>query len=205
MLPEILAALPGFKRPQQGCREGNRIVGHKNNYICTTLVVNCMVGTVTRLDLAEIDLATLAWLAGSSANRALLAELHETGHPGVRNSHGYVVQHLVDRAPAVSELAGLLGVTQQAASKHLLELERLGYVERVPDPADSRVRRAQLTDRGRQLIDDSRRIRKRLDERLARSAGKDAAEAARLALARLLDATGGTADVIARRAALPSE
>ncbi|MFD2467820.1 MarR family winged helix-turn-helix transcriptional regulator [Amycolatopsis silviterrae] len=160
---------------------------------------------MTALDPADLDLATLAWLAGSSANRAILAELHEAGHPGVRNSHGYVVQHLIDRAPTVSELAGLLGVTQQAASKHLRELERLGYVARVPDPADSRVRRAQLTDHGWRLVDDSRRIRKRLNQRLTRSAGKDAAEAARSVLARLLDVTGGTAEVIARRAALPSE
>ncbi len=164
-----------------------------------------MVGTVTPLDLADLDFATLAWLAGSSANRAILTELHEAGHVGVRNSHGYVIQHLIDRAPTVSELAGLLGVTQQAASKHLLELERLGYVARVPDPADSRVRRAQLTDRGWRLVDDSRRIRQQLDARLTKSAGKDAAEAARLVLARVLEATGGTADVIARRAALPSE
>ncbi|WP_406631561.1 MarR family winged helix-turn-helix transcriptional regulator [Amycolatopsis sp. WGS_07] len=153
----------------------------------------------------DLDLPTLAWLAGSSANRAILAELHEAGHPGVRNSHGYVVQHLIDRAPTVSELAGLLGVTQQAASKHLRELERLGYVARVPDPADSRVRRAQLTDHGWQLVEDSRRIRQQLDKRLTRLAGKDSAEAARRVLVCLLDATGGTEEVIGRRAALPSE
>jgi DNA-binding MarR family transcriptional regulator len=164
-----------------------------------------MVGAMAPLDPADIDIATLAWLAGSSANRAILAELHKTGHAGVRNSHGYVVQHLIDGAPTVSELADLLGVTQQAASKHLLELERLGYVARVPDPVDSRVRRARLTDHGRRLVDDSRRIRQQLDDRLTRVAGNDAADAARRVLIRLLDTTGETASVIARRAALPSE
>lgn len=160
---------------------------------------------MTPLDPADIDIATLAWLAGSSANRTFLAELHRTGHAGVRNSHGYVVQHLIDGAPTVSELAGLLGVTQQAASKHLVELERLGYVARVPDPVDSRVRRARLTDRGRRLVDDSRRIRRQLDDRLTRLVGDDDADAARRVLARLLDATGGTASVIERRAVLPGD
>ncbi|MEJ2853278.1 MULTISPECIES: MarR family winged helix-turn-helix transcriptional regulator [unclassified Saccharothrix] len=160
---------------------------------------------MARLDPADIDIATLAWLAGSSANSAFLAELHRTGHAGVRNSHGYVVQHLIDGAPTVSELADLLDVTQQAASKHLLELERLGYVARVPDPADSRVRRARLTDRGRQLVDDSRRIRRQLDDRLTRLAGADDADAARRVLARLLDATGATASVVERRAIMPSD
>ena len=41
----------------------------------------------------------------------------------------------------MGELAEALGVTQQAASKSVLELEKLGYVERQPDLVDSRVRR----------------------------------------------------------------
>ncbi|KOV84181.1 hypothetical protein ADL03_18000 [Nocardia sp. NRRL S-836] len=142
---------------------------------------------------------TLAWLAGSSANRAVLAELHELGHEGVRNSHGYVVQHLVAGSPTVGELAEALGVTQQAASKHVLELERLGYVTRVPDPADSRVRRASLTADGRRLVEDSRRVRARLDERLR------ATKAAKEALVRLLDLTGGIENVRHRRVGLPGD
>lgn len=147
------------------------------------------------MDLMRLDLATLAYLAGSAANDAILARLHEIGHTGVRVSHGYVIQHLIEGAPTVSELGELLGVTQQAASKQLLELERLGYVERVPDPADSRVRRARLTDRGRRLVEDSRRLRRELDV-----PGDDAAKRA---LIRLLDVTGGTEKVL-RRQVVPS-
>ncbi|NUT91422.1 MAG: MarR family transcriptional regulator [Saccharothrix sp.] len=157
------------------------------------------------LDPAGIDLATLAWLAGGAANAAILAELREAGHAGVRTSHGYVVQHLLTGSPTVSELADLLGVTQQAASKHVLELERLGYVERVPDPADSRVRRARLTERGHEMVDDARRIRRRLDARLKALVGEDAADATRRALTVLLDLTGGTASVVARRVVPPQD
>ncbi|MEU3650857.1 MarR family transcriptional regulator [Lentzea sp. NPDC034063] len=141
----------------------------------------------------DIDLATLAYLAGSSANDAILERLHEIGHEGVRVSHGYVIQHLIEGAPTVSELGELLGVTQQAASKQLLELERLGYVTREPDRADSRIRRAGLTDRGRRLVEDSRRLRSELDVH-----GDDEVKRA---LIRLLDATGGTEAVLRRRVA----
>ncbi|MFI6097775.1 MarR family winged helix-turn-helix transcriptional regulator [Lentzea sp. NPDC051213] len=144
----------------------------------------------------DIDLATLAYLAGSSANDAILRRLHEIGHDGVRVSHGFVVQHLIEGEPTVSELGDLLGVTQQAASKQLLELERLGYVARVPDRVDSRVRRARLTDRGRRLVEDSRRIRRELDVH--------GGDAAKRALIRLLDATGGTEKVLKRQVA-PSD
>ena len=149
------------------------------------------------MDLMRLDLATLAFLAGSSANDAILARLHEIGHTGVRVSHGYVIQHLIEGAPTVSELGELLGVTQQAASKQLLELERLGYVARVPDGADSRIRRAQLTERGRRLVKDSRRLRRQLDARV------DGDEAKR-ALVRLIEATGGTENVVRRRV-VPSD
>ena len=66
---------------------------------------------------AELDLPTLVSLAGAAANQHLLRRLHEDGYPGVRTSHGYVIQNLIERTPTVGELAGRLGVTQQAASK----------------------------------------------------------------------------------------
>ncbi|WP_093575222.1 hypothetical protein [Amycolatopsis rubida] len=87
----------------------------------------------------------------------------------MRNSHGYVVQHLIDRVPTVSDL---LGITRQAASKHLFELERPGCAPRGVGPRRQPSRRAQLTDRGWRLVDDSRRIRQQLDERLARTLPK---------------------------------
>jgi DNA-binding MarR family transcriptional regulator len=106
-------------------------------------------------------------------------------------SHGYLIQHLVENEPKVGELGELLGVTQQAASKQLLELERLGYVRRVPDRVDGRIRRAQLTDRGRRLVEDSRRLRRELDVH--------GDEEVKRALIRLLVATGGAEKVLKRQ------
>jgi DNA-binding MarR family transcriptional regulator len=143
------------------------------------------------VDLMDIDLATLAYLTGSSANDAILKRLREIGHEGVRVSHGYLIQHLVENEPKVGELGELLGVTQQAASKQLLELERLGYVRRVPDRVDGRIRRAQLTDRGRRLVEDSRRLRRELDVH--------GDEEVKRALIRLLVATGGAEKVLKRQ------
>jgi DNA-binding MarR family transcriptional regulator len=140
------------------------------------------------VDLMDIDLATLAYLAGSSANDAIVKRLHELGHKGVRMSHGYVLPHLVEGEPKVGELGELLGVTQQSASKQLLELERLGYVTRVPDRVDGRIRRAQLTPRGRRLVEDSRRLRREL--------GVHGTDEVKRALVGLLVSTGGAEKVL---------
>jgi DNA-binding MarR family transcriptional regulator len=43
-------------------------------------------------------------------------------------------------------------VTKQALNYLLGDLERLGYLERQPDPDDRRARRIELTDRGRMLV-----------------------------------------------------
>lgn len=53
---------------------------------------------------------------------------------------------------SAAELGQRLGVTRQAAAKHVETLERLGYVERSDDPVDARRRIVALTDRGRDSL-----------------------------------------------------
>ena len=45
-----------------------------------------------------------------------------------------------------SELAARLGISKQSLNYLLRELERLGYLERRPDPQDLRARRIVVTD-----------------------------------------------------------
>lgn len=156
------------------------------------------------LDPASIDLATLATLAGGAATDHLLAKLHDAGHASIRTSHGYVFQHLIEGTPTVGELADALGVTQQAASKSVLELESLGYVERKPDPDDSRIRRVVLTARGRGVIERGRTARAKLESEIAKEVGPQAMKAARRALLALLEHTGGLDAVATRKVKLPS-
>jgi DNA-binding MarR family transcriptional regulator len=57
------------------------------------------------------------------------------GFDGLRHAHGYVVQRLIEGERPVGALAAELGVSRQAVSKSVTELERLGYVARRPAPA----------------------------------------------------------------------
>lgn len=154
------------------------------------------------LDPHAIDVATLAWLAGAAANEALLRAVRGAHHKRVRNAHGYVFQHLVGGPRTVGELAELLGVTQQAASKVVLELEQLGYVERQPDAADKRVRRIALTRRGASVVERGRAARAALEDELLERVGPKVLDDARRALVALLDLSGGL-DAVARRRVKP--
>lgn len=156
------------------------------------------------VDPADLDLATLAWLAGAAANEHLLAEIRAAGHPRLRIAHGYVFQLLLDDTPTVGEIAAALGVTQQAASKAVRELEGLGYLRREGDESDQRVRRVVLTDAGRDAVEAARAARARLEERLAKGADVRTLRAARRVLLRLLEETGGASAVSGRRVRSPS-
>ena len=86
------------------------------------------------LDPAQLDVVLAALFAGLALNERVTERLHAAGFDDVRFSHGFVFQHLVPGPLAVGALARRMGVSQQAASKAAAELERLGYVERAPDP-----------------------------------------------------------------------
>jgi DNA-binding MarR family transcriptional regulator len=152
---------------------------------------------VPELDPEELDLPTLAALAGSAANQHLLRRLRDQGYTGVRTSHGYVIQNLVEESPTVGELAERLGVTQQAASKTVVEMEALGLVTRAPDPGDSRIRRVTLTTRGQALLAAGRAARAELEQAVDAKVGD--LVAAKRALVSLLAHTGQMAAVRQRR------
>ena len=97
------------------------------------------------------------------------AELAAQGHPDVRPVHGFVLQAVgLDGTTAV-ELGQRLGVTKQAAAKHVDVLEKLGYLARTEDPADARRRTIRMTERG---LDCLRRSAEIFDELRARWAGQ---------------------------------
>ncbi|PTL76073.1 MarR family transcriptional regulator [Vitiosangium sp. GDMCC 1.1324] len=154
------------------------------------------------MELESLDLGHLALFVGMRVNDVVLEEIHAAGFTGLRYAHGFVFQHLLGGPRSISELAALLEVTQQAASKTVAELEKLGYVEET-ESDDARVRRVRLSARGRAAVDKGRAVRAGLEERLRRRHGSRAVEEAHKLLADVLESLGGTEAVRARRVRLP--
>jgi len=128
---------------------------------------------------ADIGLLTLAVAGGITAR--MREQLEEAGFDDVRDSHGYVVQGLLAGDTTVTALAVRLGVSAQAVSKSVTELERAGYVRRGHDPDDGRARPLELTTRGDTLVQASRRARQSVARDLSRWLGtRDQEELVRL-------------------------
>ena len=120
-------------------------------------------------------------------------------HPGARPSHGFVFQVLVPGPASIGDLAGALGVTSQAVSQTVAELERLGYVARERSQADGRRRLVVLTAGGRDVVEAGRRARAELSDEIAGAIGARRTRDLAAALADLLDARGAMDAVRARR------
>jgi DNA-binding MarR family transcriptional regulator len=63
----------------------------------------------------------------------------------------------------ITDIARAQDVTKNAVGQLVTELEDLGFVERVPDPADGRAKIVRYTRKGRALIADAAMIAEKLD------------------------------------------
>ncbi len=78
----------------------------------------------------------------------MLARLHASGFDDFDAAYLTVFQYPGPQGARPSELATRLRISKQALNYLLGELERLGYLERHPDPDDLRSKRIALTSRG---------------------------------------------------------
>ena len=150
---------------------------------------------------ADLPLAALfaGWAMADEVQRRIAAD----GMADLRFSDGYVFQHLVPGPLAIGALGERLGVTQQAASKAVADLERRGYVERVSGEEDGRVRNVSLTERGRAAIEAGRRHRAALEAELAGTLGPRRVAAARRLLSDVAAGLGAETAVRGRRVRPP--
>jgi DNA-binding MarR family transcriptional regulator len=93
----------------------------------------------------------LPFLILRSATRlveGIQAGMVERGFDDVRPSHGFAFTVIAGGGATTVELARHLGVSKQAASQMVHELESKGYVRRVAHPEDARAKLVVLTERG---------------------------------------------------------
>lgn len=145
---------------------------------------------------ADLSLASLfaGWALSDELQRRLVAD----GFEDTRFADGVILQHVVSGPVTISTLAERLGVTQQAASKSVVDLEKRGYLSREPDPADARARQVVLTARGDAVIAAARRHRAALDSELRQALGDDRVEQARVLLLDTINLLGASPALRAR-------
>lgn len=97
-------------------------------------------------------IGALLRLPWEAVQRRMLEQLHESGFDDLDPAYLNVFQYPGPQGARPSELAARLRISKQALNYLLGGLERLGYLERRPDPGDLRSKRVVLTERGTAAI-----------------------------------------------------
>ena len=83
---------------------------------------------------------------------ALQAHLLAAGFDDHRVVHHRVMAHVTHEGVRLTDLAQKAGVTKQAMSELVVDLESLGYLQRSADPRDGRAKLIGFTDKGRAAV-----------------------------------------------------
>ena len=150
------------------------------------------------VDPARLDLGHVSLFFGMRINELVAARLAAKGFEDVRQSHGYVIQHLIERERSITELAGRMEVTQQAASKVVAELLRLGVVE-AASAGDRRAKSIRLSSRGWRCVRLARKARTQIERRLVSVVGAGKYDEAKRILLLCFDELGGMERIRSRR------
>ena len=153
----------------------------------------------------DLDLPVLVSLTGPAVSHLVLEHIHNAGHRGVKASHGYVIQRLIEEEPTIGALAASLGMTQQGASKQVNDLECLGFVKRVSDEHDGRIRYVRLTKSGWSVLEAGRQARAQLEQAVVARVGEQDVHAAKRALVALLELTDLADQISTRTVPLPED
>ena len=148
----------------------------------------------------ELPLIAVLSQLRDSVGEELFARLTELGFAELRQAHGCVFGNIDDAGSRLTELAERSGFTKQSVGEAVADLERLGFVERVPDPADGRAKIIRLTGHGGKALEASEEIFADIERRFAEEIGRERYAEFREVLLDLHGLTQASAEPVRRAA-----
>lgn len=155
------------------------------------------------MDPSTLDLSLVTLFAGWAMTDEVQRRLTENDFGDLRFNDGVVIQHVLAAPLSITALAERMGVTQQAASKAVADLERRGLLNRRPGPADARTKLLHLTGHARRAVEATRILREDLETELKEEFGAARVEETKELLAAVIGRFGGDEAVRARRVRPP--
>jgi DNA-binding MarR family transcriptional regulator len=110
------------------------------------------------------------------------ARLHNAGFTDIKKPYGFIFRAIAKDGASINELAALLEVSKQAASKIVDDMTTAGYVTRDEHETDRRSKIVRLSERGRQAMQAARKANQDLETKLEKRVGKTNLEAMRSVL-----------------------
>jgi DNA-binding MarR family transcriptional regulator len=135
------------------------------------------------------NLGLLCYYPARAMESRVFAALADAGFTDLTIAQGRVAARIGPNGTRVTDLAEQAGITKQSAGYLVDQLERAGYVRRVPDPTDARARLIQIADRGEAVREVARATEAAVEAEWATHLGPRTTDQLRRALTRLRDIT----------------
>ena len=126
--------------------------------------------------------------AGRLVDERGVARMADAGDgPRLRRSHTALFPYIDREGTRISTLAERVGVTKQAISQLVGDLEAMGVVQRIPDPTDGRAKLVVFADGGPAVLMHGMRLLAEIDAELAAALGEERCVRLRRSLQRVID------------------
>ncbi|MET0287042.1 MAG: MarR family transcriptional regulator [Polyangiales bacterium] len=139
--------------------------------------------------MADVPLARLFAMASYSLISQLHERLAERGFRELRPAFAFVLLASRERPLTGNDVARLMAMTKQAASKLVDAMEAEGYLVRKPHPDDARAKSLHISAKGKRLLEAAEQIYAELEGEWARVIGAGRVGAMRRDLMEVLKAS----------------
>lgn len=140
-------------------------------------------------DGGPLTIGLLCFVVQRAMEDRVLADLAAAGFDDVTVAQARVLARVASKGTRLTDLAEQARVTKQTVTFMVDQLERAGYVRRVPDPADARARLVTFAERGLAAKRVARRTEAAVQEEWTRHLGRRTTERLHDILSRLREIT----------------
>jgi DNA-binding MarR family transcriptional regulator len=140
-------------------------------------------------DPERLNLGLLLYIPYRHLEDRVFTALADAGFDDVTPAQARVFQRIAEGGSRLTDLAEQARITKQSAGFLVDQLERAGYVVRVPDPTDRRARLVQVAQRGREAVRVSATAVAAVEGEWAELLGESGADRLRALLEELREAT----------------
>ena len=137
----------------------------------------------------QLPTSLLMFIASRAASTRIFEAMQGSGFDDVTIAQSRLMMGIDPEGTRLSVLAARAQIAKQTATALVDRLERAGYVERVPDPADGRARLVRLTPRALAAVPFARAEEDRIEQEWAQHLGPERMGRLREALEALREVT----------------
>ncbi len=137
----------------------------------------------------EPNIGLLCYIVARAMETRVIEAMTKAGYDDVTVAQGRLFARIGPNGNRITDLAEQARVTKQTAGFLVDQLERAGYVRRVPDPTDARARLVQIAPRGEEAVKIARVVEAEVEAEWTRRLGKQATGQLRRSLTRLREIT----------------